>query len=203
MVATLTLLPFIITGAIGGLAALDFLGLGLPPSYPSLGELALQGKNRLQRPLARLHRLLHLRHHAVAARLHLRGRPRRLRPAKDLPVTPPTPRAPASSGGRCRAGAPGRHGGYPPRPQDARPMKDTGKLPCPSRASRPRPRRRFIRAARPTRSRRQLRAPRRRDAGASSARAAPASPSPPSRPSACCPTTPTSPARSATAAPRC
>ncbi len=50
MVATLTMLPFIITGAIGGLAALDFLGLGLPPSYPSLGELALQGKNRLDAP---------------------------------------------------------------------------------------------------------------------------------------------------------
>ncbi|MBP7001656.1 ABC transporter permease [Amaricoccus sp.] len=50
MVATLTLLPFIITGAIGGLAALDFLGLGLPPSYPSLGELALQAKNRLNAP---------------------------------------------------------------------------------------------------------------------------------------------------------
>jgi microcin C transport system permease protein len=50
MVATLTLMPFIVTGAIGGLAALDFLGLGLPPSYPSLGELALQGKNRLNAP---------------------------------------------------------------------------------------------------------------------------------------------------------
>jgi microcin C transport system permease protein len=50
MVATLTMLPFLITGAIGGLAALDFLGLGLPPSYPSLGELALQGKNRLNAP---------------------------------------------------------------------------------------------------------------------------------------------------------
>ncbi len=50
MVATLTMMPFIITGAIGGLAALDFLGLGLPPSYPSLGELALQGKNNVTRP---------------------------------------------------------------------------------------------------------------------------------------------------------
>ena len=50
MVATLTLLPFIITAAIGTLAALDFLGLGLPPSYPSLGELALQGKNQLNAP---------------------------------------------------------------------------------------------------------------------------------------------------------
>ena len=50
MVATLTMMPFIITGAIGGLAALDFLGLGLPPSYPSLGELALQGKNNITMP---------------------------------------------------------------------------------------------------------------------------------------------------------
>ena len=31
-------------------AALDFLGLGLPPSYPSLGELALQGKNNVTKP---------------------------------------------------------------------------------------------------------------------------------------------------------
>ncbi len=50
MVATLTMLPFIITGAIGGLAALDYLGFGLPPSYPSLGELALQGKNNINDP---------------------------------------------------------------------------------------------------------------------------------------------------------
>ncbi|MFS4437831.1 ABC transporter permease [Paracoccaceae bacterium GXU_MW_L88] len=50
IVATITLLPFLITASIGGLAALDYLGLGLPPSYPSLGELALQGKNRLDAP---------------------------------------------------------------------------------------------------------------------------------------------------------
>lgn len=50
MVATLTFLPFIVTGAIGGLAALDYLGYGLPSSLPSLGELALQGKNNLQAP---------------------------------------------------------------------------------------------------------------------------------------------------------
>lgn len=50
MVATLTMMPFFITGAIGTLATLDFLGLGLPASYPSLGELALQGKNRLNAP---------------------------------------------------------------------------------------------------------------------------------------------------------
>lgn len=47
MVATLTLLPFIITGAIGALTGLDFLGFGLPPSYPSLGDLALQAKNNI------------------------------------------------------------------------------------------------------------------------------------------------------------
>ncbi len=50
MVATLTLLPFVITGAIGSLAALDFLGFGLPSAYPSLGELTLQAKNNLQAP---------------------------------------------------------------------------------------------------------------------------------------------------------
>ena len=50
MVATLTLLPFIVTGAIGGLATLDFLGFGLPSSAPSLGELTLQAKKNLQAP---------------------------------------------------------------------------------------------------------------------------------------------------------
>ncbi|NNE87924.1 MAG: ABC transporter permease [Silicimonas sp.] len=50
MVATLTLLPFIITGTIGGLASLDFLGYGLPSSAPSLGEMTLQAKQNLQAP---------------------------------------------------------------------------------------------------------------------------------------------------------
>ena len=50
MVATVTLLPFIITSTIGSLAALDFLGYGLPSSAPSLGELTLQAKNNLQAP---------------------------------------------------------------------------------------------------------------------------------------------------------
>ena len=50
MVATLTFLPFIITGTIGSLAALDFLGFGLPSSAPSLGELTLQAKQNLQAP---------------------------------------------------------------------------------------------------------------------------------------------------------
>ncbi|MCL4128115.1 UNVERIFIED_CONTAM: hypothetical protein GTU68_032533 [Idotea baltica] len=50
MVATLTFLPFLVTGAIGTLTSLDFLGFGLPASYPSLGELALQAKNNLHAP---------------------------------------------------------------------------------------------------------------------------------------------------------
>jgi microcin C transport system permease protein len=50
MVATLTYMPFIITGAIGTLAALDFLGFGLPAASPSLGELTQQAKDNLQAP---------------------------------------------------------------------------------------------------------------------------------------------------------
>lgn len=50
MVATLTMLPFIVTGTIAGLAGLDFLGYGLPSSAPSLGELTLQAKQNLQAP---------------------------------------------------------------------------------------------------------------------------------------------------------
>ncbi len=50
MVATLTLLPFILTGAITTLTSLDFLGFGMPPGSASLGELLAQGKNNLQAP---------------------------------------------------------------------------------------------------------------------------------------------------------
>ena len=50
MVATLTMLPFIVTGTIGALASLDFLGFGLPSTAPSLGELTLQAKQNLQAP---------------------------------------------------------------------------------------------------------------------------------------------------------
>ncbi|ANF58080.1 ABC transporter permease [Halotalea alkalilenta] len=50
MVSTVTFLPFIFTGAIGTLTALDFLGFGLPPGSPSLGELVAQGRNNLQAP---------------------------------------------------------------------------------------------------------------------------------------------------------
>ncbi len=50
MVATLTFLPLILTGSITSLTALDFLGFGLPPGSPSLGELLAQGKTNLQAP---------------------------------------------------------------------------------------------------------------------------------------------------------
>ena len=50
MVATITMLPFLVTGTIGMLAGLDFLGFGLPSSYPSLGELTLQAKANLNSP---------------------------------------------------------------------------------------------------------------------------------------------------------
>ena len=48
MVATLTFLPFKLSASITALTALDFLGLGLPPGSPSLGELLAQGKTNLQ-----------------------------------------------------------------------------------------------------------------------------------------------------------
>jgi len=50
MVATLTFMPFILNGSITSLTALDFLGLGLPPGSPSLGEVLNQGKDNLQAP---------------------------------------------------------------------------------------------------------------------------------------------------------
>jgi microcin C transport system permease protein len=50
MVATLTFLPFKLSGSIAALTTLDFLGLGLPPGSPSLGELLLQGKSNTQAP---------------------------------------------------------------------------------------------------------------------------------------------------------
>jgi len=49
-VATLTFLPFILNSSIQTLTSLDFLGFGLPPGSPSLGELLLQGKTNLQAP---------------------------------------------------------------------------------------------------------------------------------------------------------
>jgi microcin C transport system permease protein len=50
LVSVFTFLPFLITGSIGTLASLDFLGFGLPVTSPSLGELLAQGKNNPQSP---------------------------------------------------------------------------------------------------------------------------------------------------------
>ena len=50
MVATITFLPFVLSGAVVALTSLDFLGLGLPPGSASLGDLLRQGKENLQAP---------------------------------------------------------------------------------------------------------------------------------------------------------
>ncbi len=50
MVATLTFLPFILSGSVVTLTALDSLGFGLPPGSPSLGEMLQQGKANLHAP---------------------------------------------------------------------------------------------------------------------------------------------------------
>jgi microcin C transport system permease protein len=50
MVATMTMLPFIMSSSVMTLTALDFLGFGLPPGSPSLGELLSQGKANVQAP---------------------------------------------------------------------------------------------------------------------------------------------------------
>lgn len=50
MVATMTFMPFILSGSVTTLTSLDFLGFGLPAGSPSLGELLNQGKNNLQAP---------------------------------------------------------------------------------------------------------------------------------------------------------
>jgi microcin C transport system permease protein len=50
MVATITFLPFNLSAAITALTGLDFLGFGLPPGSPSLGEMVNQGRNNLQAP---------------------------------------------------------------------------------------------------------------------------------------------------------
>ena len=83
MVATITFLPFILSGSITTLTALDFIGFGLPPGSASLGELLAQGKANLQAPWLGLHRVLHHRVHAEPADLRRRGGARRIRPAEE------------------------------------------------------------------------------------------------------------------------
>lgn len=50
VVALISILPFLVNSSIVTLTSLDFLGFGLPPEYPSLGELVVQGKNNLFAP---------------------------------------------------------------------------------------------------------------------------------------------------------
>ncbi len=66
------------------LTALDFLGFGLPPGSPSLGELLSQGKANMQAPWLGLTGFFSVGDHAVAADLHRRSGARRLRPAQDV-----------------------------------------------------------------------------------------------------------------------
>ena len=47
MTPIITFLPFRMSGSIYMLTALDFIGLGVPPTTPSLGELLHQGKSHL------------------------------------------------------------------------------------------------------------------------------------------------------------
>ena len=78
MVATMTFLPFIVSSSVMTLTALDFLGFGLPPGSPSLGEIAVAGQGQCAGALAGLHRLFRGRDHAVTADLHRRRRARRV-----------------------------------------------------------------------------------------------------------------------------
>jgi microcin C transport system permease protein len=50
MVATMTFLPFILSGSVAALTSLDFLGFGMPPGSPSLGEMLSQAKANVQAP---------------------------------------------------------------------------------------------------------------------------------------------------------
>ncbi len=84
-VATLTFLPFIVNSSISTLTSLDFLGLGMPPGSPSLGELLLAGQVQPVGAVARPFRVRDRRAAAVAADLHRRSGARRVRSAKDIP----------------------------------------------------------------------------------------------------------------------
>ena len=86
MVATLTFMPFILNGSITTLTSLDFLGFGLPPGSPSLGELLARARTTSRRPGSASPASSVAGGDAVAAGLHRRGGARRLRPAQDLPL---------------------------------------------------------------------------------------------------------------------
>ena len=103
MVATLTFLPFILNGSITTLTSLDFLGFGLPPGSPSLGELLPQGKDNLQAPWLGLTGFFVIAIMLSLLDLHRRGGARRLRPAQDLGVRQDARIAFAYTHGQARA----------------------------------------------------------------------------------------------------
>ena len=86
MVATMTFLPFILSSSVTTLTALDFLGLRPAAGLALAGRNAGAGQGQHPGAVARLHRLLHGRDHAVAADLHRRSGARRLRSAQDIQV---------------------------------------------------------------------------------------------------------------------
>ena len=87
MVATMTFLPFILSSSVMTLTALDFLGFGLPPGSPSLGELLSQGKTNIQAPWLGLAGFFSVAIMLSLLDLHRRGGARRLRSAQDVPVS--------------------------------------------------------------------------------------------------------------------
>ena len=105
LVATMTFMPFTLSGSVTTLTGLDFLGIGLPPGSASLGELLAQGKANLQAPWFGAHRLLRHRADAEPLGLHRRGGARGARSAQSLR----RPRRAAGTGlgraGRSRHGA--------------------------------------------------------------------------------------------------
>jgi len=84
MVATMTFLPFIVSSSVMTLTALDFLGFGLPPGSPSLGELLSQGKANVQAPWLGFTGFFSVAIMPVAADLHRRGRGATPSTAQDI-----------------------------------------------------------------------------------------------------------------------
>ena len=84
MVATMTFLPFIMSSSVMTLTALDFLGFGLPPGSPSLGEMLSQGKANVQAPWLGLTGFCTVALMLSLLDLRRRSRARRLRPEEDV-----------------------------------------------------------------------------------------------------------------------
>ena len=100
MVATMTMLPFITSSSVMTLTGLDFLGFGLPPGSPSLGEMLSQGKANVQAPWLGLTGFFSLAIMLSLLDLHRRSGARRLRSAQDVQVdswTPPASRCSTSA----------------------------------------------------------------------------------------------------------